>query len=114
MVLSNTKIMSAELNSKITTTDGDFIVFTKTSKMLFMSVPRSSIMPFSVGDFASTPGFQVQYTTSDPRVLAEWHEMLCRQIEKGLFRFLCDSTRVGSFKYPEGKEHLRQYVKRFA
>ena len=105
--------MSAELNSKITTDDGDFIVFTKTSYLFFMSLPRSSVMPFRTGDFVSTPGFQVQYNTSDPRILAEWHEMLCGQIAKGLFRFLSDSVRVGLFKYPEGKEHLQQHVKRF-
>ena len=70
-------------------------------------------MPFRTGDFASTPGFQIQYNTSDPRILTEWHEMLCSLIAKGLFRFLSDSARVGYFPYPEGKEHLQDHVKRF-
>jgi len=103
--------MSA-LNSKITTEKGDFLVLTKASYLLFMTVPRSSVMPFRTGDFLSTPGLQIQYNTSDPRILTEWHEMLCTLIGKGLFRVLCECARVGYFPYPEGKEHLEHHVKR--
>ena len=105
--------MATELNSKISTEDGEFIVFTKTSNLLFLSFARSSVMPFRVGSFAATPGFQVRYNTIDSRILAEWHEMLCSMIGNGLFNFLCDSARGGYFPYPEGKEHLQQHVKRF-
>lgn len=45
-------------------------------------------MPFRVGSFASTPGFQVRYNTVDSRILAEWHEVLCSMIRNGLFTSL--------------------------
>ena len=88
-------------------------MFTKTSYLFFMSCPRSSVMPFRTADFASSPGFQIHYNTSDPSVLADWHEMLCSLIAKGLFRFLSDNARVGHFPYPGGKEHLKRHVKNF-
>ena len=70
-------------------------------------------MPFRVKDFAATLGFQIHYNTTDSRILAEWHEMLCGLVGQGLFAFLRDSARHGYFPYPEGKEHLAQHVKRF-
>jgi hypothetical protein len=88
-------------------------VFTKATNLLFFSIARSSVTPFTVKDFAATPWFQIRYSTTDSRILAEWHEMLCELVGKGLFRFLCDGARVGYFPYPEGKEHLQQHVRFF-
>lgn len=105
--------VGTELNSRITSDEGEFIVFTKASNLLFFFAARTSVMPFKVKDFAAEPGFQVRYNTTDSRVLAEWHEMLCDLIAQGLFAFLCDSARVGYFPYPDGKEHPSQHVKRF-
>jgi hypothetical protein len=105
--------MGTELLSKVSSDDRDFMVITKTTYLVLLFLPRSSVTPYRIGSFAAAPGFQVHYNTTDSRILAEWHEMLCGLITTGLFDFLCESVRTGYFPYPEGKEHLQQHVKRF-
>jgi hypothetical protein len=105
--------MATDLLTKVETEDGEFMVLTKTKYLAFFDVPRSSVMPYRTAKFVATPGFQVRYSTSDPAVLREWHEMLAALLRKGLFTFLLDGTRVGYFPYPDDKKHLEQYVKSF-
>lgn len=105
--------MATDLLTKVETKDGNFIVLTKTKYLFFLDLPRSSVMPYGGPQFVATPGFQIHYTTSDPAVLREWHEMLVAMLHKGLFMFLSEATRVGYFPYPDDKKHLEQYVKRF-
>jgi hypothetical protein len=105
--------MSINLLSKIEAEDGTFIVVTKSRYLGFFAMPHSSITPHDVKKFAVAPGFQIHYTTPDPKVLAEWHNMLTSMIGKGLFEALSDGTRIGYFLYPEDKKHLEKYVKRF-
>jgi hypothetical protein len=105
--------MATDLLSKVETEDGEFVVLTKTKYLVVFDVPRSSVMPYHTAKFAATPGFQVRYSTSDPTVLREWHEMLVALIQKGLFMVLSDGARVGYFPYPDDKKHLEQYVKSF-
>jgi hypothetical protein len=105
--------MNTDLLTKVETEDGTFMVLTKTRYFFFFSMPRSSVMPFDAPNFSSTPGFQIQYNTSDSVVLVEWHELLCAMLHKGLFQFMADGSRVSYFPYPENKKQLKQYVKRF-
>jgi hypothetical protein len=70
-------------------------------------------MPYKVGSFVGQPGFQISYNTSDAAILKEWHEMVVDVLTHGSFGFLCDGARVGYFPYPEEKNHLERYVKRF-
>lgn len=105
--------MNTDLLTKVETEDGAFMVLTKTRYAFFFSMPHSSVMPFDAAKFSSTPGFQIQYNTSDSVVLVEWHELLCEMLHKGLFQFMVDGSRVSYFPYPEDKKQLEQYVKRF-
>jgi hypothetical protein len=105
--------MVTNLISKVEAEDGTFIVVTKSRYLGFFAMPHSSIMPYDVKKFVVAPGFQIHYTTSDPKVLAKWHNMLTSMIGKGLFEALSDGTHVGYFPYPEDKKHLEKYVKRF-
>jgi hypothetical protein len=105
--------MATDLLTKVETEDGEFMVLTKTKSLFFFSAPRSSVMPFRGAKFVATPGFQIQYTTCESAALQEWHEMLVSLIEKGLFMFLFESTRVGYFPYPDDKKHLEQFVRNF-
>jgi hypothetical protein len=99
--------------SKVDTSEGSFMILTKVRYLGLLNMPRSSVMPYGTGEFATTPGFQIHYNTSDSKVLDEWHELLVALIQKGLFDALSDGARVGWFPYPDDKRHLQQYVKRF-
>jgi hypothetical protein len=105
--------MSNDLLTKIETEHGTFMVLTKMRYLLFFHMPRSSVMPYHTAQFVATPGFQVHYNITDPKVLGEWHNLLCGMLSQGLFQSLSEFVRGGSFPYPEGKRHLAQYVKRF-
>lgn len=105
--------MKTDLLTKVETKDGMFIVLTKTRYITLFTMPRSSVMPFDVAQFVSTPGFQIRYNTSDFAILSEWHELLCAMLRKGLFQVMTDETRAGYFPYPEDKKRLAQFVKRF-
>lgn len=105
--------MATNLLSKVEAEDGTFIVLTKSRHIGIFAMPHSSVMPYEVKNFVVAPGFQIHYTTSDSKVLAEWHDMLTSMIGKGLFDALSQATRVGYFPYPEDKKHLEKYVKRF-
>jgi hypothetical protein len=101
-----------ELHTKIESEGQEFIVFTGTSFMFFWKRPRTSVMPFRTKNFVVSPGFQLQYNTTDSKILTEWHELLCEQIGSGLFAFLADGTHPASYPLPQSKEHLRRFVSR--
>lgn len=105
--------MSNDLLTKVETENGTFMVLTKVRYLFFFHMPRSSVMPYNTAQYVSTPGFQVQYNTVDPRVLSEWHNLLCGMLRQNLFQSLSESVQFGPFPYPEDKKHLAQYVKRF-
>jgi len=105
--------VNTNLLTKVESEDGEFMVLTKTKYLVFLDIPRSSVMPYHTAKFAGLPGFAVRYNTSDAAVMREWHEMLVSLLRKGLFTFLCDGVRVGYFPYPDDKKHLEQYVKGF-
>jgi hypothetical protein len=109
----NKRNMNNDLLTKIESEHGTFMVLTKIRYLLFFQMPRSSVMPYGPVQFAATSGFMVQYKTVESTVLSEWHDMLCGMLHKGMFQSLCESVRTGKFPYPEGKNHLAQYVKRF-
>jgi hypothetical protein len=105
--------MAINLLTKVEAEGNSFIVLTKTRHLAFFSMPRTSVMPYEATKFASTPGFQVRYNTSNPAILEEWHNMITSMIGRGLFEALSEGTRVGFFPYPEDKRHLEQYIKGF-
>jgi hypothetical protein len=103
--------MATDLLDKVEVEGNTFIILTKTRYLVLFSIPRTSIMPYNVTRFASTPGFQIRYNTSNPNVLEEWHKMITSLVGKGLFEAMSDGARVGFFPYPESKEYLQKYVK---
>ena len=104
--------MATKFFDEIETNKGMFMVLTKIRYLVFFKMPRSSVMPFKVADFVAVR-FQIQYTTSDPKVLWEWHEMIVGLLRQGRFQEMAEGTHVGWFPYPDHKEHLQQFVKRF-
>jgi hypothetical protein len=104
-------IMPKVLLSKIETSEGPAIVMTKTKYMFLLSMPRTSVMPFDAGAFASQPGFQVRYNTSDPAKLHELHETMVFMVSSVGLTVLARLARVGAVPYPPEKSHLQKYVK---
>jgi hypothetical protein len=107
------KLLATDYVDKIETDEGTFMVLTKIPYLGFLKMPHSSVMPFKTSQFVATLRFQINYSTSDPQVLHEWHEMIVALIRMGFFQAMAEGARVGWFSYPDDKRHLQQFVKRF-
>lgn len=67
--------MSTYLNN-LQTDEGGIQVLTKSRYLLFISMPRTSVMPTSVTEFLKHPGTMIKWNTSDPATLAQLHEAI--------------------------------------
>jgi hypothetical protein len=105
--------MKTDLLTKVDVEGDSFFVLIKAKYLIFLSMPRTSVMPSKATKFVSSPGFQVRYNTSNREIMEEWHEMIVSLIRSGRFKALTECTRYGFFPYPDEKKYLRQYVKRF-
>jgi len=75
--------MSATYLTKVETHEGDVMVLTKTRYLLFLSIPRTSIMPSRVGELGRL-GVQFHWTTSDLNVLESLHNSVVQTLREGV------------------------------
>ena len=107
------RLLATGYLDKIETDEGTFTVTTKMRYLGFLKMPHSSVTPVKTSQSVATSGFQIHYSTSDPQVLHEWHEMIVALIRMGFFQPISEGVRVGWFSYPDDKKHLQRFVKRF-
>lgn len=94
----------------VPTPQGEVIVITKTRFLFFFQRPRTSVMPMGFSEFGRRIGFQARYNTSDPRVLAEFHEFFVGMVAAGGFEPLLLGAKIGFIDFPPELEHLRSYI----
>jgi hypothetical protein len=105
--------MSVKLSSDIRTCGSLFQVKTVT-RFLFMSKPPSAVIPLILNNRHTLDrGFLVQYTTADPELLHQWHELLCRKVQDGMFDLMLEQAREGIFPLDEDEMPLGSYVAGF-
>jgi len=71
------------LFAKVETHEGDVMVLTKTHYLLFLNMPRTSVMPAQAGKLGSR-GVQFHWTTSDPTVLEGLHNSVVQTLRGGV------------------------------
>lgn len=59
------------------------MVLTKTRYLVFLSIPRTSVMPSRVGELGRR-GVQFHWTTSDPNVLKGLHNSVVQALREGV------------------------------
>lgn len=101
------------LLDRVPTPQGDIIVITNIRFFFFFSRSRTSVMPHRVSEFGRKFGFQAIYRTSDPEILAEFHEFFVGCVAAGGFEPLMLGAKVGFIDFPPGQEHLKGYITGF-
>ena len=108
------KQMHVKLSETITVSDNLFMVETTTRFLLIWTKPHSVVIPHILnGKPTMARGFLVEYTTSDPEVLEEWHKLLCYKVQRGLFELMLEHAHTGTLSLEEDEMHLAPYVKGF-
>jgi hypothetical protein len=75
--------MSATYFTKVETHEGDVVVLTKTRYLLFLSIPRTSVMPSRVGQLGRL-GVQFRWTTSEPDDVEALHNSIVQALREGV------------------------------
>jgi hypothetical protein len=105
--------MSVKLSEDIQVDDNLFMVSTVT-KWFFISKPHSVVIPHILnGKHTASRGFLVEYATSDPEILQDWHQLLCQKVREGLFDLMLQQAHEGLFPFVEEEMHLAAFVKGF-
>ena len=94
------------LLDEVPTAQGDVIVITKTRYLFLFNRPRTSVMPSGFSEFGRKLGFQARYRTSDPDILADFHDFF---VQCG-FDALLLGAKNGLIDFPPWKDHLRGYM----
>jgi len=94
----------------VPTPQGEVIVITKTRFLFFFQRSHTSVMPMGFSEFGRRIGFQARYNTSDPSVLAEFHEFFVGMVAAGGFEPLLLGAKIGFIDFPPELEHLRSYI----
>jgi len=98
------------LLDRVPTLQGDVTVITKTRFCFFFSRPRTSVMPYGFSEFGRRLGFQARYRTSDPNILAEFHDFFVGCVAAGGFEALMLCAKMGFIDFPPEQQHLRDYI----
>lgn len=101
------------LSDEVTTLQGDVMIITETRYCFFFNRPRTSVMPVGLSRFAMKLGFQARYRTSDPTILADFHDFFVECVAAGGFEALMLGAKNGLIDFPPWKEHLRGYITGF-
>jgi hypothetical protein len=101
------------LSTDVRTGDSLFKVKTVT-RFLFISKPHSVVIPQILNNKVTLDrGFLIEYATHDPEVLGQWHTLLCRKVQAGLFGLMLEQAHQGVFPLEQGEMPLAVYVKGF-
>jgi hypothetical protein len=98
------------LTDEVPTLQGEVTVVTKTRYCFFFTRPRTSVMPVGLSRFGMKLGFQARYRTSDPEILADFHDFFVECIAAGGFEALLLGAKHGLIDFPPWKAHLRGYI----
>ena len=101
------------LLDQVPTPHGNVVVITKTRFYFFFSRPRTIVMPHELWELGRRLGVQAVYRTSDPKILAEFHEFFVGCVAAGGFEALMLGAKRGLIDFTPGQEHLRQYITGF-
>ncbi len=101
------------LLDEVSTLQGDVIIITKTRYCFFFNRPRTSVMPSGLSEFGRRLGFQARYRTSDPAILADFHDFFVECVAAGGFEALILGAKNGLIDFLPWKEHLRGYIAGF-
>ena len=89
------------------------MIMTKTRYLFFFSRPRTSVMPMGFSDFGRRLGFWAVYRTSDPIILAQFHQFWIAAIKAGGLEPSLIAAKLGIIDFPPELEHLRGYIAGF-
>lgn len=98
------------LLDRVPTPQGEVIVITKTNYLFFFQRPRTSVMPMGLSDFGRRIGFQARYKTSDPGILADFHQYFVLMVAAGGFEPLMAGAKIGFVDFPPEYAHLREHI----
>lgn len=117
--------MSVTLLSKVDTETGEVIVMTKTRYLLFFNMPRTSVMPWHMGELRSL-GVQFHWKTSDRVQLERLHNLLLQTLRDGMgladLRYIAEVGKQlmqlglpfvpGDAPVPESLKQVSEQIKR--
>ena len=101
------------LENLVQAPEGEVMILTKTSYLLFGNKPRTSIMPQGLGKFGRQMGFQAVYNTSDPQILQVLHHLWVAVIMGDGYQVGLAGAKRGVAEFPPEGNQLRGYVARF-
>lgn len=116
--------MSFTLFSTVQTPAGDVLILTKTRFYFFFKLPRTSVMPWQLGQLRGQ-GLQFHWTTTDPKQLEGLHNFVrqtLRELTLPEMRIIAETgkqlLRAGlpfvpqSLSVPDSLKKLSGYLKR--
>lgn len=98
------------LLDRVSTAQGEVIVSTKVKYLFFFHRPRTSVMPMGLSEFGRRIGFQARYKTSDPGILADFHQYFVLMVAAGGFEPLMAGAKIGFVDFPPEFAYLREHI----
>lgn len=71
------------LLTKVPTREGDVMVLTKTRYLFVLGIPRTSVMPWHVGELGKL-AVQFQWNTKEPAALKKLHNAIVQSLREGV------------------------------